>query len=44
MEHELGSVAVDELANFTVLDDDPYAVAPARLNQLPVLGTVYEGR
>jgi predicted amidohydrolase YtcJ len=44
MEHELGSIAVGKLANFTVLDDDPYAVAPARLNKLAVLGTVYEGR
>jgi predicted amidohydrolase YtcJ len=44
MEHELGSIAPGKLANFTVLAEDPYAVEPARLNQIPVLGTVYEGR
>ena len=44
MEHELGSIAAGKLANFTVLGEDPYAVEPARLNQIPVLGTVYEGR
>ncbi|MCP9274150.1 amidohydrolase [Mycolicibacterium arenosum] len=44
MEHELGSIAAGKLANFTVLGDDPYAVAPDHLNQIAVLGTVFEGR
>ncbi len=44
MEDELGSITPGKLANFTVLGDDPYAVEPERLNQIPVLGTVYEGR
>jgi predicted amidohydrolase YtcJ len=44
MEHELGSIAAGKLANFTVLADDPYAVATERLNRIAVLGTVYEGR
>ena len=44
MEKELGSIAPGKLANFTVLGEDPYAVDPARLKDIPVLGTVYEGR
>jgi len=44
MENELGSIAPGKLANFTVLGEDPYAVDPARLKDIPVLGTVYEGR
>jgi len=44
MEDELGSITPGKLANFTVLGEDPYAVEPARLHQIAVLGTVYEGR
>lgn len=44
MEHELGSITPGKAANFTVLAEDPYAVEPARLKQIEVLGTVYEGR
>ncbi|MGB0971607.1 MAG: amidohydrolase, partial [Mycobacterium sp.] len=44
MEDELGSIAAGKLANFTVLSEDPYAVEPARLHEIAVLGTVYEGR
>ena len=44
MEDELGSIAAGKLANFTILGQDPYAVDPAKLNQIPVLGTVYAGR
>ena len=32
------------MANFTVLDEDPYAVPPERLKDVPVWGTVFEGR
>lgn len=44
MEDELGSITPGKLANFTVLGEDPYAVAPENLNRIAVLGTVYEGR
>jgi predicted amidohydrolase YtcJ len=44
MEHELGSITAGKAANFTVLGEDPYEVDPQRLNQIPVLGTVYGGR
>ena len=39
----IGSIEVGKLADFTVLDDDPYAVEPARLNQIPVHATVLGG-
>lgn len=44
MEHELGSIAPGKAANFTVLGEDPFAVDPLRLSDIPVLGTVYAGR
>lgn len=44
MEDDLGSISVGKLATFTVLGEDPYAVNPERLNEIPVLGTVFEGR
>jgi predicted amidohydrolase YtcJ len=44
MEDELGSIAPGKLANFTILGMDPYTVDPGQLDQIPVLGTVYEGR
>lgn len=43
-EDELGSITPGKSATFTVLAEDPYAVAPERLGEIAVLGTVYEGR
>jgi predicted amidohydrolase YtcJ len=44
MEGELGSIAPGKLANFTVLGQNPYTVAPEQLNKIVVLGSVYAGR
>ena len=44
MERDLGSITAGKLANFTALAEDPYTLDPRRLNEIPVLGTVYEGR
>ncbi len=44
LEDELGSITAGKAANFTVLGEDPYAVDPAALGEIPILGTVYEGR
>lgn len=44
MEDELGSITPGKLANFTVLAEDPFDVEPSALKDIPVLGTVYEGR
>ncbi len=43
-EHELGSIEAGKIANFTVLEDDPYDVDPTRLARIPVIATIFEGR
>ena len=43
-EHDLGSIEVGKIANFTVLGDDPYDVDPRHLGRIRVLGSVFEGR
>jgi len=43
-ENEIGSIAPGKIANLTILDQDPYAVDPAKLKDIPVWGTVFEGR
>jgi len=43
-ENELGSIAPGKIANFTVLEQDPFAVEPMKLNDIPIWGTVFEGR
>ena len=40
----IGSIAPGKIANFTVLEDDPYTVEPLKLKDVPVWGTVFEGR
>ncbi len=44
MEKDLGSIEPNKIANFTVLDEDPYAVAPMHLKDIKLWGTVFEGR
>jgi predicted amidohydrolase YtcJ len=44
MEHEIGSIAKGKVANFTVLEENPYEVTPAALKDIKVWGTVFEGR
>lgn len=43
-EDHIGSIAPGKIANFTVLTEDPYAVPPGRLKDIPVWGTVFEGK
>jgi predicted amidohydrolase YtcJ len=43
-ENEIGSLAPGKIANFTVLEQDPLAVDPSKLQDIPVWGTVFEGR
>ena len=43
-ESELGSIAPGKIANFTVLEADPYAVRPETLRDVSIWGTVFEGR
>lgn len=44
LENEIGSITPGKLANFTVLEQSPYAVEPQALKDIPVWGTVLEGR
>jgi len=44
MDHLVGSIEVGKFADFAVLEDDPSEVAPERLKDLPVWGTVLGGR
>ena len=43
-ENELGSIAPGKIANFTVLEQDPLTVEPMKLKDIPIWGTVFEGR
>jgi predicted amidohydrolase YtcJ len=42
-ENELGSIAPGKIANFTVLEQDPLAIDPMKLKDIPIWGTVFEG-
>ncbi len=43
-ENELGSIAPGKIANFTVLEENPLTVEPIKLKDVPIWGTVFEGR
>ncbi|HXY83799.1 MAG TPA: amidohydrolase family protein, partial [Candidatus Saccharimonadales bacterium] len=43
-ENEIGSIAPGKIANFTILEKDPYSVDPTKLKDIPIWGTVFEGR
>ena len=43
-ENDLGSIAPGKIANFTVLEQDPYKVKPIHLKDVAIWGTVFEGR
>jgi predicted amidohydrolase YtcJ len=44
MENELGSIEAGKLADFAVLDKDPYEVGVKGLRAIKVFGTVFEGQ
>ncbi len=44
LENEIGSITPGKLANFTIMEESPYAVPPAALKDISVWGTVLEGR
>ncbi|MEW6112424.1 MAG: amidohydrolase [Thermodesulfobacteriota bacterium] len=43
-ENELGSICPGKIANLTVLDQDPLTVEPMNLKDIPIWGTMFEGR
>ena len=44
MENELGSIKTGKIANFTILEENPYLVDINKLKDIPIYGTVFEGR
>ena len=44
LENEIGSIEVGKKADFTVLEQDPYAVDPMAIKDIAIWGTVLEGR
>jgi predicted amidohydrolase YtcJ len=44
LEKEVGSIEPGKYANFTVLEQNPFDVEPDKLRDIPVWGTVFEGR
>lgn len=44
LDTELGSIECGKRADFTVLEDDPLTVEPLALKDIPVWGTVIDGR
>jgi predicted amidohydrolase YtcJ len=44
LENEIGSIEPGKLANLTVLADNPLTVAPETIKDIPVRGTIHEGR
>ncbi|MBT4519051.1 MAG: amidohydrolase [Halieaceae bacterium] len=44
LDHEIGSVKVGKKADFTILEQDPYAINPDDIRHIPIWGTVFEGK
>jgi len=43
LDHEIGSIAAGKMADFVVLEDDPYQLGVERLKDVRIAGTVFEG-
>ena len=44
LEHQIGSIRAGKTADFTILEQDPYEVGAENLRDIPIWGTVFEGR
>lgn len=43
LEKEIGSITVGKKADFVVLGEDPYAIDPIRLKDIPIITTIFGG-
>ena len=43
-DHELGSIEAGKLADFTILEDDPYDVDAIKIRDIHVWGTILAGK
>ena len=43
LDHDIGSLEAGKLADFAVLESDPYEVSPEQLKDISVWGTVLGG-
>ncbi len=44
LEDKIGSIQAGKFADFAVLEEDPYAVAPEKLKDIKIWGTVFGGK
>ncbi len=44
LDHDMGSIVPGKLANFSILEDNPLTVDAAKIKDIPVWGTVFEGK
>ena len=43
MDHEIGSIKEGKQATFTILEQNPFKIAPEKLKDIPIVGIVYKG-
>ena len=43
LENSLGSIEIGKIANFTILDRNPFKIDTMLIKEIEVLGTVYRG-
>jgi len=44
LEKEIGSIKVGKTCNFTILEENPFKVAPIHIKDIFVIGSIYHGR
>ncbi len=44
LEKQIGSIEVGKKANFTILKENPFKIDPMKINEITIIGTVYNGK